>query len=638
LFNVNHYFIPDRELSDLDNLVAEKTTMTDGTIFAPVGLSGAGRKFRLPITAGLVLLIMAVTLPLVVFFQISIDKAQKNVMDRLIKESSVVISDLETKIHDQLDSVAVQSQRLAQLLVKKVDTPDTLYEPKKFERLISGALSGLPQVREIDLIDPRGMVYRLNQNSERLKVSNWSDVPAVQQLLSKAKEGLEQNWGNFFFAESTNRTLLNFYQPLAIRGRFAGLLVSVVSYQTLSDAIIKPNNSRLRNAFILYKRRYVLAHHNFSSINVALSDSQPLPTVGQIMDPVLDDYFGKDQPGPELVGDALYNVVDVSGVQYFVVYKNIAGYDKDPWIAGTYFPLSVVDAELDQIQQFRLLGLTILFLGLVAAYFVGRRVTKPIRHLASAARAIHRQGFSSVNGKNIEGSVFRELDDAAYAFNRMRSGLGHLSTYVPEGVTEHVLGKDGRSLVAEQHDVTVMFTDIVGFTTISAKLPAAEVAELLNIHFSLLADCVRAEGGTIDKYIGDSMMAFWLAQEDQCDHAEKAFSAALEMASRLRMFNKERREKGLEPIRLRIGLHTGPVIVGNIGAPGRYNYTLIGDTVNVAERVEKLSKEHIREDQDAIVFVTKDTLQCIGQETKEFSIGSHLLRGRGEPIEIFCFT
>ncbi|MDA0652542.1 MAG: adenylate/guanylate cyclase domain-containing protein, partial [Proteobacteria bacterium] len=428
------------------------------------------------------------------------------------------------------------------------------------------------------------------------------------------------------------------YQPLAIRGRFAGLLVSVVSYQSLSDAIIEPNNARLRNAYILHDQRYVLAHRNFSSINVTLSDSQPLPTIGQIKDPVLNDYFGKDQPIPKSIGDSLYNIVDVSGVQYFVVYKNISGYDKKPWLVGTYFPLSVVDAELDQIHQFRILSLTILFLGLAAAYFIGRRVTKPIRDIASAARASLQQGFSLEDGKNIGGSVFRELDDAAHAFNTMRSGLGHLSTYVPEGVTEQVLEKDGQSLVAEQHDVTVMFTDIVGFSTISAKLPAAEVAELLNIHFSLLADCVRAEGGTIDKYIGDSMMAFWLAREDRCDHAEKAFSAALAMASRLRMFNKERREKGLEPIRLRIGLHTGPVIVGNIGAPGRYNYTLIGDTVNVAERVEKLSKEHIREDQDAIVFVTKETLQCIGQETKEFSIGSHLLRGRGEPIEIFCFT
>ena len=606
-----------------------------GTLFPPATRMRARGKFRLPVTSGLVLLILAVAMPFVAFINIGLNKAQKNVMDRLVFKSGTIIHDLETNIRTHLNPVKAQSGGLARFLAKN---EDTLNDPKKFQRLISGALSGLPQVREIDFIDPRGMVYRLNKNSERLKVSNWSENPEVQRLLSNARKGFEPNWANFFFAESTERSLMNFHQPLMINGRFAGVLVSVVSYQSLSDAIVEPNNPQQRNAFILYGPRHVIAHRNLGSINVDLSDNQPLPTIKQIMDPVLGGYFGKLRRNTQSFGDAMHTVVEVSGAQYFLVHKNVTGFGKEPWLAGTYLPLSVLDTELDQIKQFRVYGLIISILALAAAYFLSSRIVRPIGELASAARHIHEKGFVTRGENDIKGSFFRELDDAASAFNVMRQGLGRLDAYVPEGVTDKLLEEGGQAIEAEQREVTVLFTDIIGFTRTSTELQAAQVANLLNVLFSLLADCVRAENGTIDKYIGDSMMAFWSEQDDQSDHAERAFRAALEMASRLRRLNKSRREEGLDPIRLRIGLHTGPVVVGNIGAPGRYNFTLIGDTVNVAERVERLSKEHIREDQDAIVFVTKQTLDCIGQDTKEFSIGSHLLRGRGEPIEIFCFA
>ena len=139
-----------------------------------------------------------------------------------------------------------------------------------------------------------------------------------------------------------------------------------------------------------------------------------------------------------------------------------------------------------------------------------------------------------------------------------------------------------------------MFTDIVEFTPQAEDLPEQETADLLNHHFALLGACIDHEHGVIDKYIGDSVMAVWGGLSRMDDHADHAVRAALAIARVIREDNAIRRAAGKPPIRVRIGLHSGPVVVGNIGAPGRVNFTVVGDTVNVAQRFEQLGKEFMK--------------------------------------------
>jgi class 3 adenylate cyclase len=170
----------------------------------------------------------------------------------------------------------------------------------------------------------------------------------------------------------------------------------------------------------------------------------------------------------------------------------------------------------------------------------------------------------------------------------------------------------------------------VGFTSIGEKLSAQQLAEFLNRHFAMLAACIEAEGGTIDKYIGDSVMAFWGAPEIQPDHALRACRAVRAMAEVLGADNRRRQAKGLHPVRLRVGIHTGPAIAGNIGAPGRINYTLIGDTVNVSQRLEQLGKRFDTGEGDLIALISARTAAELPPELAAQPLGAHELRGRGE--------
>ena len=150
---------------------------------------------------------------------------------------------------------------------------------------------------------------------------------------------------------------------------------------------------------------------------------------------------------------------------------------------------------------------------------------------------------------------------------------------------------DLAALASGRRNVTVMFTDIAGYSTVSEGKGAAEIAALLNHHFAIVTREIEAEGGTVDKFIGDSVMAFWGAPEKQKNRAIRACRAALAIRGGIAADNKERADRAESPIRMRIGIHSGEATVGNVGTQDRINYTVIGDDVNVAQRLEQIGKQ-----------------------------------------------
>ena len=218
----------------------------------------------------------------------------------------------------------------------------------------------------------------------------------------------------------------------------------------------------------------------------------------------------------------------------------------------------------------------------------------------------------------------------------MLAGLRWFETYVPRSLVRRLMASGtGGHLASSERELTILFTDIVGFTTLSEAMPATETAALLNDHFALLGACVEAEGGTIDKFIGDALMAFWGAPDEQADSAVRACRAAQAMVEAVAVDNGRRRGAGLQPLRLRVGIHTGPVVVGNIGAPGRMNYTIVGDTVNAAQRMETLAKE-LDEGDDVTVLVSGSTVAALaGSALQAERVGEFEVKGKRALLEVF---
>ncbi len=181
-----------------------------------------------------------------------------------------------------------------------------------------------------------------------------------------------------------------------------------------------------------------------------------------------------------------------------------------------------------------------------------------------------------------------------------------------------------------RREVTLLFSDIRGFTTLSETRSPEEVIALLNRYFTLQVDVVFSHGGSLDKFIGDCIMAMWGAPLDQPDHARRAVACALDMADTLQMF---KRELGAEQsdFDVGIGLHSGPAVVGLMGSQKRrLEYTAIGDTVNLASRIEGLTKDAKRR-----ILVSRDTMEACGGAFEFVSCGTFAVKGRAQPVELF---
>ncbi|MCG8408141.1 MAG: adenylate/guanylate cyclase domain-containing protein, partial [Phycisphaerales bacterium] len=303
-------------------------------------------------------------------------------------------------------------------------------------------------------------------------------------------------------------------------------------------------------------------------------------------------------------------------------------------LIGTYRRASESAEPFQVLLRSIGLGLIVLFAALIAVFLLSRAITRPIKAASENAGIISRIQFDRVSA--LPGSVIREMDDLARSLNGMMDGLKAFSRYVPKKLVSRLVSENLPEDFSEDRELTVMFTDIVGFTGLCEGMDARSTARFINEHLTLLWECITAEGGTVDKYIGDAVMAFWGAPETMDDHADAAARAVLRIIERVTTDNVRREEAGLPIVRLRIGIHSGPLVVGNIGAPERMNYTVIGDTVNVASRLENSARAIDRGDM-VTVQVSADTIRRLTGDYKLEKIGSIDVKGRTVPIEAYRF-
>jgi class 3 adenylate cyclase len=565
--------------------------------------------------------------------------ASRNTLDLLRDKADSASESLVLRTRRHLEPAQEQAAFLAELIASgELDPADR----ERMADYLVGALAGTPQVRGLAFIGTDFDVLRASRSPDGPVVGlvNWSDDAQVREQMEEARVRTRPYWGELVWSQAARSTLINLRAPVRRGGEFLGFIVSIVTVSDLSRFITSLEEGRRSGAsFILYGGDYVLAHRTLARGNFPRSPRQPLPTLAQVDDPVLAAIWSPEARSDlplTLTGETHGHTVTVDGASHVFLYRQINLFGAVPWFVGTYF---AEDAELGP-EVSRLIfagagGLIILCLALLAAVWMGRRLAQPIMALAAAARGVG--SLELLRVQELRRSRVREIDEAASAFNAMLGGLRWFETYVPRSLVRQIIRRGGAAhLRSREHEVTVMFTDITGFTAMAEHRSAAETAALLNEHFSLIAACVEAEEGTIDKYIGDAVMAFWGAPTTDADHVQRACRAALAIRRAIAFDNETRRRRDQPPITLAIGVHTGRAIAGNIGAPGRINYTLIGDTVNVAQRLVELSKSIDNERAETVtVLVSGQVVDKLGGGFTPVPEGQHEIRGRDGEIRVF---
>jgi adenylate cyclase len=207
----------------------------------------------------------------------------------------------------------------------------------------------------------------------------------------------------------------------------------------------------------------------------------------------------------------------------------------------------------------------------------------------------------------------------------------NLSRFLPHQVVDRIVKEGDMALVPVQREVTVLFSDIRGFTTLSETLPPQKVLALLDDYFGHMTQIVMAHEGMVNKFLGDGMLACWGVPDHTENHAELAMRAALDMRAKLAEINAWREQQGMPPLRIGIGLHTGVVAAGMLGGTQQHEYTIIGDAVNVASRVEGLTKTV-----GVDILVSESTWQRCGGRFQVERVGEEQVKGRREAVVLYA--
>jgi adenylate cyclase len=495
---------------------------------------------------------------------------------------------------------------------------------------LSGALAPAPQLGGVVVWRPDGSGLWVTRGAKgRINIEDSPGTPEFETFLKDIARVQQIRWGKPYYRDG--ETFITITGNLSRDGIQLGAIGAGVSLVALSQYVGALAN-RDTTPFILYGDNDVLAHPILADpdISARLSAEKPLLTVDEINDPVLARFA--TLPLLEVPGLKDFDIRegDIDNSDHLILSRISPDFGDVPWRIGVHVPAEAVSQQIRRLAGSIAISLATLAAAVIAALLLARMIARPVRAVSAAAEKIERLELDAI--QPLPHSIIREIDDQARSFNHMIQGLRWLQTYVPRKLVQRLIGSTGEPITqAREAEVTVMFTDIVGFTAQSEHMPPAIVAEMLNDHFEMVNACIEAELGTLDKYIGDAAMAFWGAPEPIPDHAARACRAALAIAAATRERIARAPESALH---LKIAIHTGPLIVGNIGARTRMNYTVIGDTVNVCSRIEDIAGT-VAKREAVTILVSSAVANTAGNGFVFEPLGDRIVKGRKQTVSIW---
>lgn len=583
-------------------------------------------KYRIPITAITVfgtsgLLAFTVAIVLVLGFGQAVHTTRQLWAD----QAKTLIDGMELSLDTRLQPIREQALWMASDI-------DDLSDPASLDAYVFGSFAATPHVAGIAVISPDGRIRRWHRGQREAIDDNWSSRPWIGEYLAMVETADAPRWRDPIFTDTVNSSTLLHDVPLRdADGKFIGVLAQIIPVAEVSALLAKTYADTGVTPFILYNRDFVLAHPQIFNGNF----EQPLPHIEELGDLVLERIWTPDE-GADFISRALVDT-EASGIfwgddYYLYLYRNIDRYGPASWTIGAYLNTSLLtDEQTVRARRALIAGLVVLVLAVIASIFVGRKVSSPVKEIVRAAGAVDSGELGKIEA--LSGSRIRELDDASGAFNNMVSGLRErelirdtLGRFVPEEVASSLLAGGGK-LDVQQSEATILFCDIEAFTRLTETLGPVKIVEVLNAYFSRMVEILEQHGGVVTQFQGDAILATFNVPVADPEHARNAERAAQAMLTSV-----AGSEYAGERLSIRIGINTGKVVAGAIGAKGRLNYTVHGDAVNLAARLEAMNKEY-----GTRLLMSESTISHLPQEELKL-IGETSVRGQTRSIKFYTLA
>jgi adenylate cyclase len=416
-----------------------------------------------------------------------------------------------------------------------------------------------------------------------------------------------------------------------------GVDIVISELQNFLDEILVTDRGR---SFIMNQSGTLIAVGNFQQGESLTNNFFRLPILDVVdqngkgdaavvrsYEKLVEEHLGEGGKG-DLTQAASFSY-QVGEETFLAYYAPIPQGDGPPWIIGLVVPEDdFIGAYKDDIFVTVLVSLVVLLVLILLSIFIGHRITYPLKLLVEEAGKIQKLDLAD---RFLPSSSFKEIANMSSAMSSMKVGLKSFEKYIPADVVRYLVGSGHEAVLGgEARELTIFFSDVADFTTISETLPPKDLIKHLGVYLGEYSRQIAATGGTVDKYIGDAVMAFWNAPNNVEDHAIQACRAALACTKALAEQRKSWKFANQPLFYTRIGLHTGEVIVGNMGSEERLNYTVIGDAVNLSSRLEGLAKVY-----GVSILVSEVTFEKAQDHFEFRKLDRVTVKGKTIPVTVY---
>ncbi|MCP4765725.1 MAG: adenylate/guanylate cyclase domain-containing protein [Gammaproteobacteria bacterium] len=580
-------------------------------------------RYRIPITAITVFgtsSLLALSVGIVLY--LGFNQAAESTRQLWADKAQTLINSMESGLEARLQPIRDQALWVAR------DVKD-ITDPAALDDYFFGVLAATPQVAGIAVISSDAKSRRWHRGEHVAIEEDWSHKPWMNDYIEQVKLAGSAVWREPIFTDTMSAATLLHDVPLYdAEGEFIGIFAQIVTVKGLSRYLAQNYSDTGITPFVLYDHDYVLAHPLIESGNL----QQPLERLDELDDLVLQRIWTPDDDAA-FISQALTDT-EASGIFWgddfhLFLYRDIKYYGPAPWTIGVYLNMTLqTGSQVKDMLRALVAGLVVLVLAIIASVIVGRKVSAPVKEIARAADAVDAGDLDSVEA--LGSSRIRELDEAGNAFNNMVKGLREreliretLGRFVPEKIANSLLSGGG-DIPVQQAEATILFCDIEAFTRLTETLGPVKIVDVLNAYFSDMVEILERHGGVVTQFQGDAILATFNVPVADEVHAANAIRAAQEMLAAV----AEDRYDG-EALKVRIGINSGSIVAGAIGARGRLNYTVHGDAVNLAARLEALNKEY-----GTRLLVSESSATQAG-DCKLKAFAEVTVRGQSQSIQLY---
>jgi adenylate cyclase len=556
----------------------------------------------LPLALGTLMLLALLPVMAAGFFG-----ARDNTTRLLRTTSDAIVDGLEDQLRRALDPVAKQMALVAAYVASgQVDPADSA----AFGQYMTGVVTGQSNAVGIGFLEAQGPFRAWTREKAAEAIEPRDNAPYADEIWTSAVRGDGPVWHRPFVSRITRSPVLLHRQPVMRDGKLLGVFMTAITSEAISSFVM--NMDAGITPFVIFDGGTVLVHPNLRSV---MTNGFALPMIDGVNDPALAVIW-KDPRKPAFLdkaarSDTHWSWVGDGYTAYQYYYREIRGYGADSWFVGFHQNTRATLRERLIVQALLYGSGLVLVLVMAAAWYIGLLAARPANAIAHSARELELLHFAKVEQPALEASRILEVRDTAHALGRAALALKRFQTYVPRVLIQQLMTLGDDRAMASDRDVTILFMDMAGYTAFSNGRSAEEVGQYLNGIFAAIGPIIEGGGGTIDKYTGDGLLAVWGAPTDDPDHARHAWEAALAVRQVMTPLLDSMMAADPRSCRMRIGLHSGRVLAGDLGFEGRMDYTVVGRTVNVAQRTQAALKPVMGDDL-VVLGISETTRLLIG--------------------------